>query len=103
MCFGQRPAEMPRKRMLDFYKQKLGTDSVKAEQVLEITLNYKADVTKVISNQQLSADDKSHRIKALIADKNRQLEAILTKAQQDYFIPITERSTSDTLKLTKTH
>ncbi|HTK19289.1 MAG TPA: hypothetical protein VL442_07250 [Mucilaginibacter sp.] len=77
----QRQQEMPRQRMHSFYKKTLNIDSVKAEQVLQIMLNYKTGVTQTVNSQSLDVDTKSKSIKALMNDKNRQLEAILTKEQ----------------------
>jgi hypothetical protein len=55
----QSQREMSKHRMLDFYKKTLNVDSVKANQVLQIMLNYKLGVTQTASSQKLDADAKS--------------------------------------------
>jgi hypothetical protein len=89
--FSQQPKVMTTRQMFRFYKAKLNIDSAKAEQVLSIMLKYKENLNQVVTNANLNVEGKSPLIKDLIKEKNRQLEAILTKEEQEKIIPTTER------------
>ncbi|MFN0291066.1 hypothetical protein [Pedobacter helvus] len=75
----------------DHYRRTLGVDSAKADQVLRVSTEYKSGVAKVVSDTSLNDAGKRAAIDRLIVLKNRQLEGLLTPAQQSKVIPTTER------------
>ncbi len=87
----QQPTVMNTRQMHAYYKTLLNTDSVKAEQVLTIMLTYKTSLKQVVANQSLNEESKISQMKALIAEKNKQLGGILTTQQLEKIIPTTER------------
>jgi hypothetical protein len=96
--YSQRRSEMPRQKMHEFLKKTLSVDSVKAEQVLQIMLVYKANVKRTIDSSSLAPEVKAQQIQTFIKEKNHQLEAILSKEQQAKIIPTTERDSTGTSK-----
>ncbi|PTQ92462.1 hypothetical protein C8P68_11262 [Mucilaginibacter yixingensis] len=78
-------------RMNRFIRQRLGIDSIKAEQVDAIQATYKAGIARVASSG-LSEDQRRRAIDSLMRQKNARLAAILTLEQQAKIIPSTERS-----------
>ena len=95
--FGQQPDNKSTKTKL--IESKLGIDTARAAQVFAIQTGYKSALKAVLSNSSLSETDKRAKIDKLIADKNNQLESILTPEQADRFIPTTERKRVTPLKL----
>jgi|GEM_PF-1205176 len=82
-----------RKRLeRDHYRRTLGVDSVKAEQVLKVQAEYKSGVALIVADTSLNDAGKRVAIDRLIRLKNRQLEGLLTPAQQSRVIPTTERN-----------
>ena len=75
----------------DHFRRTLGVDSVRAEQLLKVQSEYKSGVARVVADTSLNDAGKRAAIDRLIGLKNRQLEGLLTPAQQSKVIPTTER------------
>ena len=74
-----------------YYRQVLGVDSVKSEQVSQIQDAYKAGMKVVLDDKNLSQDVMREKIKGLMEEKNKKLMLLLTPDQQEKIIPGTER------------
>jgi archaellum component FlaF (FlaF/FlaG flagellin family) len=80
-----------KQKRTQWVSQKLHVDEIKAGQVAVINDNYKQSVKNVISDGGLSEKQKRSKIDVLIAEKNRQLNAILTREQLNKIVPTSER------------
>lgn len=88
--------ELQKQRMQqNFYRRTLQVDSVKASQVAKIQASYKEALNAIVADTTLNDTARRVRIKAIMGLKNRQLEQLLTPAQQAKIIPTTERQPAE--------
>jgi hypothetical protein len=88
---GQQKPEKKIITRVSYYKKSLGIDSIKAEQVIKIHLNYKAKMGQVVQDASLNRDARAAKISALMDEKNKSLSTILSSDQQAKIIPGSER------------
>ncbi|TKC60169.1 hypothetical protein FBD94_14745 [Pedobacter hiemivivus] len=81
---------IPQKEISHFSKW-LNIDDIKAEKVSRIQSAYKSAIKKLVADTVLTEEEKHLKVVGLISEKNRQLENLLDKNQQQKIIPTTER------------
>lgn len=85
--------EMPAERgQKQYYQHILRGDTVKADKVQKVMVDYKAAIKGVEGDQKLAIEEKRARFKVLIDDKNKKLKTILNAQEQELLIPGTERT-----------
>lgn len=88
--YGQR-AKAPKTSLAGQFAQKLNIDTGKARQVADILLAYKSAIKAQMQDASLTDAAKRAKVEQLIADKNKQLETVLTPTQMDKIVPLSER------------
>ena len=77
---------------IKFYSKVLTVGQDTAKLVATIMNTYKEGVKKVVADATLTDETRRVKIDALIDEKNKEFERILTPAQQAKIIPTTERN-----------
>jgi hypothetical protein len=91
ISYAQQTPEDLKQKERTYLQRTLNIDSAKALQVSQIMDAYKAGMKAVLTETSLSQEARKEKIIALMADKNKKLEALLTAEQQSKIIPTTER------------
>ena len=83
-------AKMQKQQAL-FYRKSLLLDSVKADQVSQVQAEYKSKLIFLMSDTSLNGAVRKAKTQMLMENKNQELKKLLTPAQQEKIIPLSER------------
>lgn len=80
-----------RQKQIMYYSKILTTNQDTSMRVIIILSTYNESLIKVVGDNKFSEEAKRTKIEGLIEEKNKQLGLLLSPAQQEKIIPITER------------
>ena len=89
-------ADSLKQAKIKYISKDLSVTDSKAEEVVLIMDQYKADAKKLINDKNLTEDARRMKFDGLIDEKNSKLKKVLTEQQLEKMVPTTERHQNKT-------